>query len=243
MSRTLETVRRPSPKKIAKSGRAQRPAAARLVARHRVRELLEKMILSGRYPAGSKLVQEDLAQELGVAKGVVREALFELRGTGLVEAFDNRGMFVAPLSTRKLLESYELREVCEGLAARLCCRRITRLQIDELRGLAQRIYELGKQGKIEEGAQLDKALHQRLIEIADNSELRRMLESFVVLSKVVSVGANPKFTLTSHLALLNAIESGDADVAEQRMREHQRAGRRVVEQQITDGSFKPRWLI
>ena len=82
----------------------------RMVARHEIRDSLQRMILDGEQQAGSKLVQQQLAKRFGVAQGVVREALLELQAYGLVETVDNRGVFVSELSGQKLLDAFDVRE-------------------------------------------------------------------------------------------------------------------------------------
>ena len=101
-----------------------RPEPAPRVTRHRVRDSIQQMILSGERHPGSKLRQQELAEHFGVAQGVVREALLELQGFGLVETIDNRGIYVSQLDRARLLEAFHVREMHEGLAARLCCERV-----------------------------------------------------------------------------------------------------------------------
>ncbi len=62
-------------------------------ARHRVRQGVEEMILRGGFQSGSKLKQLSLAKQFGVGQGIVREALIELQGMGLVESVNNRGTY------------------------------------------------------------------------------------------------------------------------------------------------------
>src|SRR3954451_6879240 len=92
-------------------------------ARHRVREDVRRLILSGELKPGTRLTQQQLAKRFGVAQSVIRESLLELQFTGLVESIDNLGIFVSELDTEKLLQAYEVREMLEGLAARSCCER------------------------------------------------------------------------------------------------------------------------
>ena len=87
-------------------------------SRHRVSEEIEQMILAGTLRPGQKLLQQQLAKQFGVALGVLRESLLELKAIGLVDIIDNVGMFVAELDARRVLEAFEIREVHEGLAAR-----------------------------------------------------------------------------------------------------------------------------
>lgn len=211
-------------------------------ARHIVRDAVEAMILEGRHKPGKKLVQPLLAKQFGVAQGVVREALLELQSLGLVESIDNRGMFVSEMNMEKLLESCDVREMHEGLVARLCCDQITRAQIQRLRIMAEDIFSLGEAGQLDEMGVLDRKWHQKLLDISHNSMLKRLAENYRVLGKVVRANRDPQAVRDEHMAILDAIQQGDSQQAESRMRQHIRAGRLAIEKQIADGSFVPHWV-
>src|SRR5262245_4537182 len=89
-------------------------------------EELQERISAGKLPPGSKLLQRHLADEFGVSVGVVREALFELKSLGLVDVVPNFGAVVANLNARAICDALQVREMLEGLAARLCCERASR---------------------------------------------------------------------------------------------------------------------
>ncbi len=217
--------------------------SGRQVVRHRIREGIQQMILSGRQRPGTKLVQQELARQFGVAQGVIREALLELQSCGLVETIDNRGIFVSELNFSKLLESYEIREMHEGLASRLCCDRITRAQVRELMEMAERIYTLATDGKLDEMGSLDREFHYRLLEISGNSMLLRLADNYRVLGKVIRANRDPHAVREEHLGILKAIEEGKGEDAERLMREHIRAGKKAVEEQVAKGEFVPHWVV
>ncbi|GMU23772.1 MAG: putative transcriptional regulator, GntR family protein [Phycisphaerae bacterium] len=214
----------------------------RFVARHQIRTALQDMILNGERRPGVKLVQQQLAKRFGVAQGVVREALLELQAYGLVETIDNRGIFVSELSARKLLDSFDVREVHEGLAARLCCDRITRLQIRELTDMVQRIHQLATSDQPMEAASLDREFHHRLVHISGNSMLIRLADNYRLLGKVIQLTREPDAVRNEHLAILKAIEGGRSDETERLMRAHIQTAKLDLERQIARGEFVPRWL-
>ena len=111
------------------------------VARHNVRDEIQRRILSGESKPGERLSQQSLARELGVAQGTVRESLLELQWLGLVESVDHLGVFVDNLNADRICQAYLVREVMEGLAARLACRNAGRADITELRSMADKIFE------------------------------------------------------------------------------------------------------
>jgi len=75
------------------------------VARHHVREEIQRRILSGESKPGERLSQQSLAKELGVAQGAVRESLLELQWLGLVESVDHLGVFVGDLDASRISEA------------------------------------------------------------------------------------------------------------------------------------------
>jgi DNA-binding GntR family transcriptional regulator len=217
-------------------------ARGRLV-RHDIREKLQSIILSGERPPGAKLRQQELAAQFGVAQGVVREALLELQAYGLVETIDNRGVYVSRIDRQKLLEAFEVREMHEGLAARLCCERVTRAEIRSLVELAHEIYQLAADDKSNEMASQDRNLHARLIHLSGNSMLTRLADNYRVLGKIVRANRDPVVVRDEHLAILKAIEDCRTDEAERLMREHVAAARIAVEESFKAGGFTPQWVV
>src|SRR5688572_11040238 len=125
-------------------------AGTQTTARGRVREDVRKLILSGELKPGTRLTQQHLAKRFGVAQSVVRESLLELQASGLVRSVDNLGIFVSDLDTSTLIHAYHVREVIEGLAARLSCERANRADIRELYEMAERTHEMALSGNLRE---------------------------------------------------------------------------------------------
>jgi DNA-binding GntR family transcriptional regulator len=200
-----------------KSGRA---TGTRRIARHRVRNAIERMIVDGRFRPGEKLVQLQLSRQFGVSLGMVREALFELEGLGLVESFDNLGVRVRSVDAQLLHELQVLREVFDGVAARECCGKLKEEDAAQLREMAQQVYVLSVAGEYQEKNLLDRQLHLRIAELSGNRLLAALARQHQVLGKTWGGTKNAKDTLDGHLAIIDAIMAGDADKAEQAAREH-----------------------
>jgi len=213
-----------------------------IASRHHVRDGIEKMILRGDTKSGEKLVQQRLAKKFGVGQGVVREALLELRLSGLVDTVDNKGMFVGRLDTEKLMEAFDIRVVCEGLVGRLCCTKITRDQIKELVEIVEKIYAFGLKNQMNEMAHYDKEFHQGLLNIAGNSLLRRVVESYRALGKIVRANRSIEVVYEEHIAILKAIENGQENEAEELMRKHILAAKEAIKEQIRNKVFVPHWV-
>jgi DNA-binding GntR family transcriptional regulator len=93
---------------------------------------LQARMLSGELVSGTRLRQEALAEEFGVSRTPIREALRKLQASGLVEVRPHRGALVRAPSTREIRDAYEVRAELEGLAAELAAGRIHQLQLDLL---------------------------------------------------------------------------------------------------------------
>src|SRR5437868_3063499 len=137
-------------------------------ARGRVREDIRRCILAGEFRPGERLTQQHLAKRFGVAQSVVRESLLELQLSGLVRSVDNLGIFVSELDTGRLLDAYHVREMFEGLAARVCCQRASRADLRELAEMVERIYQLGTTKQERERGSLDRQFHHRMIVISQD---------------------------------------------------------------------------
>ena len=212
------------------------------VARHRVRKEIEQKILEGSFQAGAKLIQQDLADEFGVSLSVVREALLELRATGLVETVDNRGAFVSSLTRQKIIEALEVRASLEGLAVQLCCDRATRADLRALGDMARRIYTLATEGKPGEAGSLDREFHQTLIHLSRNSMLARLSDNYRVLGKIMRFDRDPIEIRDEHLAILEAIGAARGDDAERLVKAHILHAKEWLERESARGTFVPHWV-
>lgn len=211
------------------------------VARHNVRDEIQRRILSGESKPGERLSQQSLARELGVAQGTVRESLLELQWLGLVESVDHLGVFVDNLNADRICQAYLVREVMEGLAARLACRNAGRADITELRSMADKIFELAQ--KQDNGtASLDRNFHLHITELSRNGTLIRLSQTYRVLGMTVRAFREPSIIHAEHLRIVEAIENDQADEAERLARLHVAGAREMIENQVQQGKFVPKWV-
>lgn len=108
--------------------------------------------------------------------------------------------------------------------------------------MAERIHRLGVEKKEVPMGQLDREFHQRMILIAGNPMLERLTEGYRALGMIVRAHRHIDVVRKEHLAILDAIEAGDAQTAENLAREHVRATRQTLQQQVDSGTFEPSWV-
>ena len=212
------------------------------LARHRVRDGVQQLILSGEYRPGQRLRQQELAARFDVAQGVVREALLELQFCGLVQAVDNLGMFVSGLEVRDIFDAYQIREVLEGLAARLCCEHASRADIRDLKELCQQVRTLGKSGDVEAMGAADRRFHYRTIVASQNQLLAKFTAGYRILGMFVRADRNRKKVDDEHTEIVQAIEVNDPDRAEMLARRHVAQSRDAIAQQMSREAFVPSFV-
>jgi DNA-binding GntR family transcriptional regulator len=212
------------------------------VARHQIREEIQRRILSGETQPGERLNQQSLARELGVAQGTVRESLFELQWLGLVESIDRLGVFVGKLDVDRICQAYQVRAVLEGLAARLSCNNVGRADITTLRGMAEDIYKLARKEREEERGRLDREFHFHITKLSRNDILIRLAETYRVLGMTVRASREQQRIYEEHAAIVDAIEKNRADDAERVARLHVTEAARRIEAEARQGNYVPKWV-
>jgi DNA-binding GntR family transcriptional regulator len=209
-------------------------------------EELQERICHGKLPPGTKLLQRHLADEFGVAVSVVREALFELKSLGLVNVVPNLGAVVANLSARTICDALQVREMLEGLAARLCCERASRGDLRELRGLADEVWRRAShEESLVQVLAVDLQFHTRIIQISGNEMIDRLTHSYRALSPLgqrnsVRIEEHQAYR-DQHLAIVQAIADNLPEDAEHAAREHVRTVRRLAEEALARGAWQLPW--
>lgn len=129
----------------------------------RVASAVREAILSGEYPPGSRLLQEEIAERLGASRVPVREALKALEADGLIVVVANAGAWVSKLTLAECDEVYQTRERVEPLLLRFAAPGITEPLLDHLETLAATMTETGD---VEEFLRLDRSFHLSMYEPA-----------------------------------------------------------------------------
>jgi DNA-binding GntR family transcriptional regulator len=188
-------------------------------------ELLRGAIVGGQLQPNERLVEADLISMFHASRSAVRTALVRLEQEGLVEREPNRGAKVRLVDEHEAAEILESRMVLEGLAARQAARNVTPDQVDELTEILREMRALLDVGDLFGVSELNAKLHGRLLEIADNATLARliaMLSSQLVRFqyRTILLPGRAEQSHVEHLAIVDAVRRGDEDAAEQAARDH-----------------------
>jgi DNA-binding GntR family transcriptional regulator len=130
--------------------------------RERTYEYLKAGIFSGRFRPGERLAEEHLAEELGVSRTPVREALHKLEQDGLIEPMESRGFCIPSDSPEEIEDLFELRTVLEGYTLKIICERITDEQIAMLEGIIEKADDALRRKRIDDVFQWNTLFHDTL---------------------------------------------------------------------------------
>jgi GntR family transcriptional regulator of gluconate operon len=210
--------------------RSLRPLASRTLA-DRAAEMLRERILAGDFASGDRLVEARVAQQLGISRGPLREALKQLAAEGLVREEPRRGTFVSTPTAEAVREAYDLRAAIEAKAARLVIANADRAAIQSLRRAADRIDAASRAGDLQAVVRTDYEFHETLCRASGN---HRLLDAFVRNASVLRIllrleGERFYHSLDEvskqHRELLSVVESGDAAAADAAVTEHLESAR------------------
>jgi DNA-binding GntR family transcriptional regulator len=190
--------------------------------RDQVRRVLTERILAGHYQPGERLVESQIARELGTSQGSVREALRELEASRLVESEPNRGARVRDVSASEMRQAYLVRGVLEQAAAATAAKEF-KGDVDTLRAEVAQLLRAADAGEYAEQAAHVSAIHRAIVAASGNGVLLRTWESLALETRVrvrLRWAIDPKQIAASYEAILAALERGDGRAAGKLLREH-----------------------
>jgi DNA-binding GntR family transcriptional regulator len=211
------------------------PLEPRATLAHTTADALRERILAGHFPPGERLVEAEIARQLGISRGPVREALAKLREEALVRDVPRIGWFVSELTANDIREIYELRSAIEARAAGLIIQRDDPAAFAALDALFERLRQAAAADDREGFAQLDFEFHEDLTRLSGNSRLHRVFVNQAgVLRTLVRLEITTQYEsldgiLSEHEHLLKEIQSRDRSRAQAACELHlEQAGDRVI---------------
>lgn len=195
---------------------------------------LRQQILSGQLPHGERLAEEDIAEELGISRTPVREALRRLAAEGLVDVAPNRGASVARWETTDLQEIFDLRAMLESYATQRATSRSTPELFETLESICAEMEETFARSKggraLSALADGNRRFHRSIITAADSPRLTSMVDSLthvpVVMQTFTQYSPHAlERSLHHHREILDAMRAGDPMWASSVMRAHILAAR------------------
>jgi DNA-binding GntR family transcriptional regulator len=188
-------------------------------------DAIKSAILSLKLKPGAPLVESNLAQQLGISKTPVRDALLELEREGFVTKILFKGTYVTEVTLKDVREVFQVRAVLEGLAARLAAPLFSAEELEEAEQIITAAEAALAEGDIALCSEYGKRFHRLIINKADNQQLQPIilnlddhLQRFRLLSDQINGRLNK--SLKEHRKVLDALRRSDPTAAEEAMRGH-----------------------
>jgi len=212
-----------------------RGASRRARSAAEIFEVLRIRIAQQHIAPGAKLGETDLAQEFGVSRARIRDALAALEQRGLVERIPNRGAVVMRLDLSQVFHIYRIREVLEGLATRLATQNVPHeAWKDDLARFQGPLKALIDRGELQEYIEHYETLRRKIIEAAGNPVLAEMLDIIfektqVLIRRIIILPGRAEVGRKQHVAMPQAMCPGDAEEAETIRRNGLKSARLALE--------------
>jgi len=154
---------------------ASQPIPGRIATQVSVADRIRTLILRRELRPGERLVQTDLAEQFGVSRTPIREALYRLASDGLITFSPHKGASVADFSLSELEGIYSIRIAIEGYGASLAAEKISDHDIDELEALLNQMKEMFQQGDRWRLLAVNRQFYASLYAIADRPRLYELI--------------------------------------------------------------------
>lgn len=201
--------------------------------------LLESMIINGELEPGAHINENALAERHSVSRGPIREACRRLEEAGFAEFKANRGFFVREIALEEVLEIYDVRAALFSHAGRILARRITDLQLEELRDLNERMRAANAAGDNEQFYQINRLFHSRIMAFAGNKRMALVYEGLdrelhLWRKRALTLDGNVKASEEEHGYILETLRTGNPGRIARCLRDHSLAGRNRLLRTMSD---------
>ena len=192
-----------------------------------VLEELRRAIFNNMLKPGDRLVEISIAEAMGVSRTPVREALRQLELEDLAVNTPRKGTIVQGISYDRAMEMYEIREVLEGLATKLACLNISRIRINELKELLENMEHNIINKDVNKVYYLNQRWNEIILEACNNELLVKKVSDLYEQLRRLTVFSLydenlQRSAMNEYSFIVEAIEKGDENKAENLAREHVR---------------------
>jgi DNA-binding GntR family transcriptional regulator len=218
---------------------AEKVGSMHLPLRDMVAAEMRRLILDGTLKPGERLIEDRLAEMLGVSRNPVREAIRVLDAEGFLEVTARRGSFVATLSARQAADLFEVRLALEPHGARLAARDPSSTHIARMKEILGEAQGAPERHELDTLSQLHTELHSLIFEMTGNAYLIAIAIPMVKRGQWLLRQSAPLRTPSAwseHHGLIAAIEAGDPDFAEAAARHHVLSVRNAMRMQLEASS-------
>lgn len=198
-----------------------------------VYEELKKRIMTGEIVPHTRMMEVDLAEDMGVSRTPVREAIRKLEKEGLVTIEPRKGAYASDISAEDMVNLLTVREDLEGLAAGIAASRITGEQLGEMEHLTDLYAEAINKNDTAAMIDYDEQFHQAIVAVTENRTLIQFISNLQELALRFRYLYYDDFSRyknmpEEHHHIIEALRSGDEETARTVAKEHIRSLKEFV---------------
>ncbi len=191
----------------------------------KVYRALKTEIIKGSLKPGTKLSEGKIAEQMGVSRTPVREALRKLAAEGFVKISPNQGVVVSNASVEDVQEVLQIRGVLEGLAARLATKTINEEEIKELEKYQKRMEHYINKDNVLAFSEMDAEFHELILNICGNNRLIQIRENLSDQAhryriRSLSVPGRLKYSFKEHQEIVEALKRKNSKQADRLSQKH-----------------------
>ena len=188
-------------------------------------ETLKEAILKGKLEPRERLMEIQLADQLGVSRTPVREAIRKLELEGLVIMEPRKGAYVSDISYADIIDTLEVREALETYAVRLAIEKGAAERIGELEEINIEFEKAYREEDVQKMVKYDTEIHNMIVELSGNKKLISFMDALNEIMQrfrliYFNETYNPEVIIREHKEVFNAIKSGDKERAVKGMTSH-----------------------
>lgn len=178
---------------------------------------LRDAILTGKLVPGERLMENQLAEKLGVSRTPVREALRMLELENLVELVPRKGAQVLDMSEKDIINILEVRSALEGLATSLACKKMTKEELQQLKNMEVDFEKAVADNDVERFVDIDEEFHDLIFAATENSKLIQIFQNLRIqlyryrMAQAKNNDTSMSTIVAHHRSIIRAIENHDAE--------------------------------
>jgi DNA-binding GntR family transcriptional regulator len=205
-----------------------------------VAERLRQRIFAHELTPGTWIDEQKIAEEYGISRTPLREALKVLASEGLVDLRPRRGCYVTEISRQDTDDIFPLMALLEGRSAAEAVRRAKPADIAALKNIHEQLEAAAREGRIDAFFESNQEFHKKIQELSGNRWLLSVIQDLrkvLKLSRLHSLSLEGRLqqSLDEHRLIMAALQAGDAAKAEKMMHDHLLSGREALAK-IRDGA-------
>lgn len=203
-------------------------AAQRSLLHQEVISVIFRALIQGRIKPGERLVEDDIAEELGVSRSPIRRALVEMSQMGIVDLIPHKGARIKSWNIDEIIDFWRFRVLIEGLAAEQAAERMTPEEKADLLQITKDLEAAVKEDSLEKITELDLKFHIFIVKSSKNDSVISSYESMILRIHIFMIIEKHFYrseeayqtSLNSHWNIYEAIKAGNAELARNMMVHH-----------------------